>query len=273
MTRRILLHVGSPKCGSTYLQQVMKHNTESLAAAGVCYPEVEGTHPGNAGALAEVDLATVVRWFAPGIDTVVLSHEDLFSMAKKGDALHAITRAEKISVQVIMFLRPFSEFMFGDYSQFMKQHFESYLTKREPYGGMNFRDFTMRRANSMKPAVYARNWNVRFDENPIILAGHREIRSVIERLIGPEAVASWDVHPTLTNPSLRMEDCDRIAAAMRDRAIPDEDIREMLREAYRQTNAPDVGKTAERIAFAEAEFAPQNELLLSEFGFDNRRKG
>ncbi|SOC06457.1 hypothetical protein [Rhodobacter maris] len=271
MTRRILLHVGSPKCGSTYLQQVMRQNGESLAAAGVCYPEPEGGHPGNAGALADVDAARVESWFSAGIDTVVLSHEDLFSMAKKGDALHAITARERISVQVIMFLRPFSEFMFGDYSQFMKQHFESYLSKREPYGGMSFRDFTERRARTMKPAAYARNWNVRFDQNRIILAGHREIRRVIEGLIGPQAVANWEVHPTLTNPSLRMEDCDRIAAAMRDREIPDEAIRDMLRAAYRQTADADAGKTAERVAFAEAQFAAQNELLLSEFGFDNRR--
>lgn len=273
MTKRILLHVGSPKCGSTYLQQVMAHNGESLRAAGVSYPKPEGTHPGNAAGLAELDAATVLGWFTPGIHTVVLSHEDLFSMPKKGDALHAIAAAAGISVQVIMFLRPFSEFMFSDYSQFMKQHFETYLKTREPYNGMTFRDFTIRRASTMKPAMYARNWGARFPETKLILASHREIRTVIEGLIGPEAVASWEVHGSLTNPSLRMEDCDRIAEAMRNPKISDGEIRDLLRAAFHKTAERDGGKSPERIAFAEEQFAPQNEVLLSEFGFDNRRKG
>ena len=35
MTERVYLHVGTPKSGTTYLQRVLDHNRERLAAAGV----------------------------------------------------------------------------------------------------------------------------------------------------------------------------------------------------------------------------------------------
>ncbi|GAB3439161.1 hypothetical protein [Actinophytocola sediminis] len=37
-TRRVFLHIGTPKSGTTYLQEVLWHNQESLGAAGVRYP-------------------------------------------------------------------------------------------------------------------------------------------------------------------------------------------------------------------------------------------
>jgi hypothetical protein len=37
-TRRVYLHVGTPKSGTTYLQEVLWRNREPLAAAGVLYP-------------------------------------------------------------------------------------------------------------------------------------------------------------------------------------------------------------------------------------------
>src|SRR6478609_9033310 len=37
-TKRVFLHIGAPKTGSTYLQQVLFKNREALAANGVLYP-------------------------------------------------------------------------------------------------------------------------------------------------------------------------------------------------------------------------------------------
>ena len=36
--RRVLLHVGTPKTGTSYLQDVLYRNRETLAAHGICYP-------------------------------------------------------------------------------------------------------------------------------------------------------------------------------------------------------------------------------------------
>ena len=38
MTRRVLLHVGTPKTGTSYVQDVMFRNRETLAEAGILYP-------------------------------------------------------------------------------------------------------------------------------------------------------------------------------------------------------------------------------------------
>ena len=35
MTQKIILHIGSPKCGSTYLQRVMVQNSETLLRHGI----------------------------------------------------------------------------------------------------------------------------------------------------------------------------------------------------------------------------------------------
>lgn len=38
MSRRVLLHVGTPKTGTSYLQDVLFHNPQALRAAGIVYP-------------------------------------------------------------------------------------------------------------------------------------------------------------------------------------------------------------------------------------------
>ena len=38
MTTRVLLHVGTPKTGTSYLQDVLFRNRETLAGHGICYP-------------------------------------------------------------------------------------------------------------------------------------------------------------------------------------------------------------------------------------------
>jgi len=272
MSSRIILHVGSPKCGSTYLQQVMLRNRAALAEAGVSYPHDGGGHPGNAAQIADITEATLDALFAGDVRTVILSHEDLFAHAAKGRELARLSAAKDIEVQVIAFLRPFSEFIFGDYSQFMKQHFDTYLKTRAPYGGRGFERFSVDRSRSLSPVGYFKAWNQLFPGRELILSSHRDIRTVVEGLIGEVPGLTWEVPRDSTNPSLRMADCDRLAAALRDKKRPDDEVREMFRQAFRDTDKPDGGKTRERIAWIEALFAVQNAALLKEFGFDNRRR-
>lgn len=42
MSDRVYLHIGAPKTGTTYLQQVMNKNRQALRRAGVLYPKVAG---------------------------------------------------------------------------------------------------------------------------------------------------------------------------------------------------------------------------------------
>ncbi|WP_146592015.1 hypothetical protein [Puniceibacterium confluentis] len=270
MTRRILLHVGSPKCGSTYLQQVLLKNAGTLAAHGIRYPHDGTGHPGNAADLEQIDRARLEALFADGTHTVVLSHEDLYSKARVADPLAALTREDGTIVQVLAFLRPFSEFLFGDYSQYMKQHFETFLAERKPYGGLDFPAFIDRRVRNLKPSMFLANWQKRFTDTALQVHGHHAIRPVMERQLGAGLALDWEVAHHSTNPSLRMADCDRIADAMRDPALPDEAIRDMFRAAFHHTQEPDTGRTPHRIARIETAFAEENAALLAQFGYDNR---
>ncbi len=276
MSRRILLHVGSPKCGSTYLQQVLLQNADILEAHGIRYPHEHGEtpgHPGNAAELDRIDRAGLEAMFAGDMHTVVLSHEDLYSKARMADPLAELTRKDGTLVQVLAFLRPFSEFLYGDYSQFMKQHFETFLAERNPYGGMDFDAFIDRRVRNLKPAMFLANWQKRFTETALQVNGHRAIRPVMERQLGADLPLDWEVPHHHTNPSLRMADCDRIAAAMRDTTLPDEEIRDVFRAAFHHTKQFDTGRTPERTARIEQAFAEENAELHAQFGYDNRLPG
>lgn len=270
MAQKIILHIGSPKCGSTYLQRVMVQNSETLLRQGIHYPAPEGSHPGNAAHLAEISQAEIDAMFAEGAHTVVLSHEDLYSLSKRGTALAEITKKAGIVVQLLVFLRPFSDFVFGDYSQFMKQFFDTFLAERKPYGGRDFETFAKRRIDTMKPAAYLTNWSKLFPELPIILDSHRNIKSVLDTVLGQPQDMVWDVPHHETNPSLRMQDCDIIAASMLDPACADDDIKQMFLNAFHHTQEPDMGRNPERVAWLEEQFRPHNEALLTQFGFDNR---
>ncbi len=276
--RRIVLHIGSPKCGSTYLQQVMLSNRTRLARRGIGYPHDGGPHPGNAADIAAMRPKDLDRLFPKDIHTVLLSHEDLFSQAPRGDALSALALKSGVEVQLVAFLRPFSEFMFGDYSQFMKQHFDRFVATRQPYDLRGFELFTVERSRTLSPVGYFKSWSRRFPDRPLILESHRRIRPVISSLLdladdgdpATEAPVDWSVPRDRTNPSLRMQDCDMLADAIRDPNRTERELRAALRDAFHRTGAPDGGRTAQRVAWIEALFERQNDELKREFGYDNR---
>ena len=270
MNRRIILHVGSPKCGSTFLQRVMHKNADTLLAHGIRYPAPPEAHPGNAGDLKTIDRDRYEAMFADDVHTVVLSHEDLYSKARTADALVGLAQPEGTEIQVVAFLRPFSDFLFGDYSQLMKQNFDRYLQARRPYDGMTFRDLIDRRVDKLDPARFLSNWQARVKTPPVHVAGHRDIRPVMEGLLGADMDLDWTVERHTTNPSLRMEDCDRIAEAMRRPDVSDETIKQMFIAAFHRTGRPDSGRNAARRRVIEGLFEDQNAAIEARFGYDNR---
>lgn len=274
MSRRIILHIGSPKCGSTYLQNVLSRNSEPLAKLGVCYPTTDqNAHPGNAAELKQMTAADFEGLFAPGCDTAILSHEDLYSRPPQGRPLATWAKQTHTQVQVIAFLRPFSEFVFGDYSQFMKQFFYQYLSTRRPYDGMDFEQFALRRTGSLTPAKFLRGWQTLFPDPPLLLTSHRDIRPAMEGLIGHHSNLDWSLPQHMGNPSLRTEDCDRLAASLRDPRVSEDELKRMFQKAHHDTAAPDAGRSPDRIALIENAFVEQNQNLIDEFHYDNRLLG
>ncbi len=55
MTRRVVLHVGAPKSGTTYLQRVMRHNQEALREQGVLVAGATHTELVHAGFVVRED--------------------------------------------------------------------------------------------------------------------------------------------------------------------------------------------------------------------------
>lgn len=270
MTRRVILHVGSPKCGSTYLQRVCQQNRALLGRSGFDYPPAAGPHPGNAAQFLGTTAAMIEAAFGPGIHTLIHSHEDLFALGGAAEDVAAALHQAGVEVQVVAFLRPFSEFIFGDYSQFLKQKFPDYLAARSAYDGRAFEEFAVDRSRMINAAAWLTQWARRFPGQALILAPHRDVRRVLGEMTGLAEALDWEVRSDLTNPSLRMEDCDRIAAAINDRSVPAAAVRAGFKAAFHNTKRPDRGRTPERIRWVEALFARQNRILLEEFGFDNR---
>lgn len=268
--RRVLLHIGAPKCGSTYLQRVMLRNAATLEASGIRYPHDGSHHPGNAANLGAIDSEALDRHFSGGIHTLIYSHEDLFSAPRQGAALARLAAISGTRLQIIAFLRPFSEIVFGDYSQFMKQHFESYLAARKAYDGQDFETFVEARRRVLTPVSFLDRWQALTPDLPLRLTHHRKIRAVMEDLIGADVRLDWKVPPSEVNPSLRMEDCDRLVELLHDPSADDGLIRDEFKSAFRRTGEPDAGRSTARAALIEARFASEIKGLKKAFGFDNR---
>jgi hypothetical protein len=267
MTREIILHIGMPKAGSTFLQRAMARNGARLSAAGIAYPPGPDTHPGNAGNLAHLEAGPFDALFAAA-SRVVLSHEDLFALPGKGRALARLAGDAGVLVSVVAFLRPFSAFCFGDVSQHLKQHVERYLADGRAFDGMTVEGMAARRAATLDPAGCLLRWVRLFPGRPLTLARHDAIPATMERLLGHPGL-DWTVPRHLANPSLRLADCEAIAAMIA-AGQPAGEVRAALRDALHRTDAPDPARTAERIAAIEALFADHNRALMDIWGFDNR---
>lgn len=114
MTTRVCLHVGSPKSGTTYLQQVMEHNRSALADAGVLVagrhvervhaamavredPRLERLRPRQQQSWPRL-VEQVRAWKG---DTAVISYE-LFAGATAEQAARALRDLEGLDVHVVI---------------------------------------------------------------------------------------------------------------------------------------------------------------------------
>jgi len=119
LSRRVLLHVGTPKTGTSYLQDVLFRNREVLAEHGICYPADRF----DAHFLAALDLMrlpwgglereAVGAWDALAArvrewdGTAIISHEILAaaSRAQVGRALESLGHREGVEVHVVLSVR------------------------------------------------------------------------------------------------------------------------------------------------------------------------
>lgn len=119
MTRRVLLHVGTPKTGTSYLQDVLFRNVAPLAAAGIRYP----AHRFDAHFLAALDLMrlpwggleaeAIGAWdqLAAKVrahrGTSIISHEILATASRTqvGRALSSLGHDDGAEIHVVLSVR------------------------------------------------------------------------------------------------------------------------------------------------------------------------
>ena len=272
MARRIILHIGAPKSGSTFLQRAMLRNRDRLHACGIAYPHPGHGHPGNAARIADLDAAGFSALFDGGADTVVLSHEGIFATELEARPLARLARDAGVTVQRLVFLRPWSDFVFGDYSQHMKQHFDRYVATRHPYDGLCLEQIALRRAAEVDPVAVLMRWSRVIPSPRLVLASHLRIAETVEHLLGAPGL-DWNVPRAEANPSLRVCDCDALARLIRRRSVPEDRLRDALREAYGRAGQPDPGRTPERRRWIEGLFDRANRDLRAIYGYDNRAAG
>ena len=200
--------------------------------------------------------------------TVVLSHEDLFAIGARQAEIGNFCRAEGVQMTVLVFLRPFSEFIYGDYSQYLKQNIEKYIANGAAYDGQSFEEFAVWRRSQITPSGWLKAWQ-RVTDQPLLLSHHRQIKSTMQALLGDPPL-NWEIDKSASNPSLRVTDCEDIAEAISN-GIPGQKIIDMYKLSYSKVSLRDAGKTVERTKWLEALFKAQNEKILEDFNFDNRR--
>ena len=269
MTRRIILHFGAPKAGSTFLQRVLLQNTDRLAAAGVAYPHDGSDHPGNAQNIASLTKAGFDALFASGAATVILSHEYLFAKVDDARKLASLAATADVAIHKLVFLRPWSEFCCGDFSQHLKQNFAAYLAARRAFGGRTFEDMAQGRAADIDPANYFLHWSRVIPLPALTIASHRAIPATVETMLGAPGL-DWVLPRHLANPSLRLADCEAIAAMIDDPAVPADQVRQAFQTAHHHTGDPDPARSPDRMARIEAMFARHNTALRDIYQFDNR---
>jgi hypothetical protein len=123
VTTKVLLHVGTPKTGTSYLQDVLFRNREALAATGIAYPASRhdshflaaldlmqlpwgGLQSEAIGAWDEL-AAQVRAVLSSGARTAIISHEILAtaSRAQIGRALDSLGHGDGTEVHLVLSVR------------------------------------------------------------------------------------------------------------------------------------------------------------------------
>lgn len=151
--KKLIIHAGAPKCGSTALQSVLeiKEKNGDLSKIGFTFPleySRGSTGEGNAGTLFDYfqaetvdNLALAVNFLLKQKRSTIVSEEMLFSVIDK----HKLTKlyneiqSEFQDMIVVTAIRELSTWLLSDYSQHIKCNvsnlsFPDHVVKREPYG-------------------------------------------------------------------------------------------------------------------------------------------
>jgi len=171
-TRRVLLHVGVPKSGTSFLQATLRANADRLRAAGVLFPteqhkglfhaalELTGNHPGWGVPQKRVkgSWARLCKQARAFDGTTVLSNE-LFSNASRTQVETAMRELEDLEVHVVVTARDLARQLPAEWQEGIKHG-----------RGLRFRPFLERMLDPERSHDHARKfWR------------HQDIAELMER--------------------------------------------------------------------------------------------
>lgn len=264
MSNEAVMHIGAPKCGSTYIQRVLKKNEDELLKRGWSAPFLGLKHPGTDLDFLQSTTEELEK-IKQEVGSLVVSHERLFS--PHPDVEGFLKRISKVfdKLTVICFVRPIEEIVYGDYSQRMKKNLEEFFETRNPYGG-TFEEYV--EDLSKKPGIgrNIRRWH-RIAGDSFDLRLTSDINSFWQGKLG--GALDTEIPGHLANISLAVSDCDEIADRIRnDQDVTLEDLREMRRHAAAKAKSSkdDKGRTAERRKFIREKMFHDIAIVKRDFG-------
>lgn len=245
----------------------MLQNYDILRNCSVYYPQLDPAHPGTTSSLNDISSEMLDEWFSQA-DTLFLSYENWMAQAP--------TRAEKfierlktfsVKIEVIVFLRPFHDFIYADISQWFKQDFTTYLKTRHPLGGLSYEQHAQKRAQQFRVWEFLEDWVNLVGLENISIHSYKHIQQVVEGILKLNAL-NWDIPMTKVNKSLRIADCDRLVEMLQDETCSDEAITDFFQTAYLNIGLPDDGRTVTRTNHFRDLFERHCAYLKERFDFE-----
>jgi hypothetical protein len=266
--RLLYIHMGAPKCGSTFLQRVLAKNGAVLAAKGVIYPASPDDHPGNGLHVLNSGRKRLEQLFEKG-HIVIISHEDIFSNTHFAHTLRENV-PEDIEIHLSFFLKPINEIVFGMYSQYMKQFYYEYHKKGSSYDGRGFEEIAVDLCRGFRFVPRLHEWREAVQPEAFRVLPVKSMKAEIQRLVG-EVELDWNIDSSLVNISLFTDDCERIAAHIASGSSTPVSVRQMIDKAMQRSlestsRDDDPGRSPERIAWIRALSREERGALRRDFG-------
>lgn len=261
MSQRVILHVGVPKSGTTFLQSSLTLNRQALREAGVLYPaghermflaalDVRGAHKAWGRRRAEVDGAwdTLCRKARAHDGTTVISHE-LFAAASAHQVTAALTMLKGLEVHVVVTARDPARQAVAEWQEGVKHgrrlRFEQF--RRRVLDNASETDYARRfRASQDLPDVLAR-WGGSLPASRVHVVccpqPDADPRLLWERfgdVVGFDAVQLEPAGPDSVNPSLGTVEIDllrRVNVAL-DKRLVQPDYGQVVKQLYAQEILP-----------------------------------
>lgn len=126
--RKLYLHVGTQKTGSSFLQHMLRRNAATLYDVGVSYLQFEEDLVGSGNGKALIE-ASVSEGVEPPFElyfgkhsVAIVSSELMYSAGFNWLKIFRAAKAENIKIVVVAFFRNPASYLLGSYSQSVSRH-------------------------------------------------------------------------------------------------------------------------------------------------------